>query len=136
MYTDTRIWKSTLESCGDKHDGFRDRLKNTYFIFRERVGQLIQTIPSETVGLTVHDLSHIDALWEMADILTGGHYELNPAEAFVLGGAILLHDSAMTVAAYPGGLAEIKSTPEYSDALATIGENIGSGFTPIPRILS
>lgn len=125
MYTNTKIWKNTLEPCGDMHDNNRARLKNAYADFRERVGQLIQTISSDTVGLTVHDLSHLDALWEMADILTGGNYELNPAEAFVLGGAILLHDSAMTVVAYSGGMEEIKSTPEYSDALATISENFG-----------
>lgn len=131
MYIDTKIWKSTLEPCGDIHDGCRERLKGAYIKFRERVGQLIQTIPAETVGLTVHDLSHLDALWEMADILTGGNYELNPAEAFVLGGAILLHDSAMTVAAYPGGLEEVKLTLEYSDALATISENLGSSLSTV-----
>lgn len=124
MYKNTKIWQNTLESCGDTNDGCRERLKSAYVAFRERVGQLIQTIPSDMVGLTVHDLSHLDALWEMADILTGGSYDLNPAEAFVLGGAILLHDSAMTVAAYPGGLGEVKCTPEYSDALATIGGNL------------
>ena len=131
MYTDTKIWKSTLEPCGDINDGFRERLKGAYVKFRERTGQLIQAIPYETVGLTVHDLGHLDALWEMADILTGGSYELNPAEAFVLGGAILLHDSAMTVAAYPGGLEEIKCTLEYSDALATISENLGKSLATV-----
>lgn len=131
MYTNTKIWKSTLEPCGDIHDGCRERLKGAYVKFRERIGQLIQTIPSETAGLTVHDLSHLDALWEMADILTGGNYELNPAEAFVLGGAILLHDSAMTVAAYPGGLKEVKCTLEYSDALATISENLGKSLSAV-----
>ena len=30
---------------------------------------------------------------------------LNPPEAFVFGGAVLLHDAAMTLGAYPGGLA-------------------------------
>lgn len=131
MYTNTKIWQNTLEPCGDIHDQCRERLKGAYVRFRESVGQLIQTIPSDTVGLTVHDLSHLDALWEMADILTGGKYELNPAEAFVLGGAILLHDSAMTVAAYPGGVAEVRGTVEYSDALATISENLGRSLSTL-----
>ncbi|MDO8273817.1 MAG: ATP-binding protein [Gammaproteobacteria bacterium] len=118
MYTNTKIWSKSLEQQGDRYDHHRDRLRLAYFGFRTRVGELIQTISSDMPGLTVHDLNHLDALWEMADILTGENYELNPAEAFVLGGAILLHDSAMTVCAYSGGVAEIRSTAEYADALA------------------
>jgi hypothetical protein len=43
---------------------------------------------------------------------------LNPPEALVFGGAVLLHDAAMTLAAYPGGLADIKATPEWADTMA------------------
>ncbi|HQT32935.1 MAG: hypothetical protein B7X82_14470 [Hydrogenophilales bacterium 17-64-65] len=129
MYTNSKIWQSTLDPRGDNHDDCRERLRGAYGRFRERVGQLIQTIPSDTIGLTVHDLSHLDALWEMADILSGGNYPLNPAEAFVLGGAILLHDSAMTVAAYPGGVEEVKCTPEYSDAASAISQNYGKSLS-------
>ena len=43
---------------------------------------------------------------------------LNPPEAFVFGGAVLLHDAAMTLAAYPGGLADIEATPEWADTMA------------------
>jgi Histidine kinase-, DNA gyrase B-, and HSP90-like ATPase len=118
MYTNSKIWRTTLGEQGDQFDGHRERLRQAYTTFRDRVGQLIQTIPGDTLGLTVHDLTHLDALWEMVDILTAGDYPLNPAEAFVLGGAILLHDSAMTVCAYRGGLAEIRMTPEFEDALA------------------
>lgn len=134
MYTNSKIWQNTLESQGDAHDACRERLRGAYVRFRERVGQLIQTIPADMIGLTVHDLSHLDALWEMADILTGGEYPLNPAEAFVLGGAILLHDSAMTIAAYPGGVEEVKSTPEYSDAAAILTENLAQSHSAIGSI--
>ena len=57
---------------------------------------------------TVHDLSHLDALWEMADLIVGTNFILNPAEAFVFGVAVLLHDAGMTVAAYPGGMEELE----------------------------
>ena len=120
MYSDTKIWKYSLEAKGDKFDDSRERLRQAFSAFRSRVGQLIETISSDMSGLTIHNLSHLDALWEMVDILTGGEYELNPAETFVLGGAILLHDSGMTLAAYPGGIEEIKITPEYSDAVTLI----------------
>ncbi len=134
MYMNSKIWQNTFDPQGDKHDDCRERLRGAYVRFRERVGQLIQTIPSDTIGLTVHDLSHLDALWEMADILTGEDYPLNPAEAFVLGGAILLHDSAMTIAAYPGGVEEVKCTPEYSDAAAVIGESLGKSLSALGSV--
>jgi len=118
MYTKTNTWKNTLELKEDQFDDFRMRLSSTYDKFRTRVGQLISTIPAEIPGLTVHNLTHLDALWEMADILTDGDYELNPAEAFVLGGAILLHDSAMTIYAYKGRIDELKKTTEYTDAMS------------------
>ena len=86
-------------------------------------------IPRDIPGFTVHDVTHLDALWETASLIAGDHYPLNPAEAFVFGGAVLLHDSAMSLAAYPGGLNEIKRTPEWRDAvasrlLAATGESI------------
>lgn len=118
MYKNTKLWLATLAPQGDHLDAHRERLRQAYFGFRDRVGQLIQTISADVLGLTVHDLTHLDALWEMADILTGDDYELNPAESFVLGGAILLHDSAMTVCAYNGGAEEIRQTAEYADAIA------------------
>ncbi|MFW9088101.1 HD domain-containing protein, partial [Pseudomonas sp. P2758] len=64
-------------------------------------------------SLTVHDITHIDALWWTASEVAGSDYPLNPAEAFVLGGAFLLHDSAHCIAAYPGGIEEIRKLPEW-----------------------
>lgn len=120
MYKSTKLWINAFEPKDDGNDKFRERLSLSYEVFRERVGQLIQTIPSEIKGLTVHDLTHLDALWQMADLLIGEDYPLNPAEVYVLGGAILLHDSAMTICAYRGGAEEIRKTPEYMDALAQV----------------
>eukprot|EP01013_Petalomonas_cantuscygni_P030171 TRINITY_DN56103_c0_g1_i1.p1 TRINITY_DN56103_c0_g1~~TRINITY_DN56103_c0_g1_i1.p1 ORF type:complete len:852 (+),score=69.39 TRINITY_DN56103_c0_g1_i1:143-2557(+) len=65
--------------------------------------------------MTVHDVTHLDALWEMASIALGENFDLNPAEAFVFGGAVLLHDSAMTIAAFPGGVAELREQTEWRD---------------------
>ncbi|MEU1393631.1 MULTISPECIES: ATP-binding protein [unclassified Nonomuraea] len=45
---------------------------------------------------------------------------MNPAEAFVLGGAFLLHDLGMGLAAFPGGLTEIEGDPNFGDLVATI----------------
>jgi len=108
-----------LSNHDDAYDTQRARLKVALESFRERVGQLITFIPRDMPGYTVHDLTHLDALWEMADIIVGADYELNPAEVFVLGGAILLHDAGMTVAAYLDQGQELERTVEYSTALAS-----------------
>ncbi|MCQ8239827.1 HD domain-containing protein [Rhizosaccharibacter radicis] len=64
---------------------------------------------------TVHDINHVDALWEIADIIAGPDHKLNPAEAFVFGGSILFHDAGMTLAAYSNGLDDLQKTPVWED---------------------
>jgi len=123
MYSDTRVFKAAFDLTKDEHDVCRTLLSESLASFRKRVGDLIATVPAEVPGLTVHDLTHMDALWEMLDILVDGSYPLNPAEVYVLGGAILLHDSAMTIHAYKGGLQEVKECAEYTDALSYFQSN-------------
>lgn len=43
------------------------------------------------------DGTHLDALWETVDLAAGDAFALNPLEAYVLGGAILLHDLGLSV---------------------------------------
>jgi hypothetical protein len=116
----TSLWKSSLAKLAgaDEHEVARDRLRGAYLKFRDRVSHLVSTIKSELPGLTVHDITHLDALWRVASEIAGPTYELTPAEAFVLGGAILLHDSAHAIAAFPGGKAEIKQTQHWRDLIA------------------
>lgn len=116
----THLWKSSLakRAAADEHEIARDRLRGAYLKFRDRVSHLVSTIKSELPGLTVHDITHLDALWRVASEIAGPTYELTPAEAFVLGGAILLHDSAHAIAAFPGGKAEIKQTQHWRDLIA------------------
>src|SRR3546814_5071102 len=82
---------------------------------RTRASALVAKIAGDLPHMTVHDVTHLDALWEMASIATGESFDLNPAEAFVFGGAILLHDAAMTLAAFPGGIAELREQTEWRD---------------------
>ena len=65
---------------------------------------------------TVHDIKHLDSLWEMADIIAG-EYPLTPTEAFVFGGAVLLHDAGMALASYPEGLESLKKQKEWKDLI-------------------
>ena len=98
----------------------QDFFRTQYLWIRERAAQLVSRIAADIPGLTVHDINHLDALWDTASSVAEGAVNVNPAEAFVLGASILLHDSAMSVAAYPGGLSELKETVAWRDAVARL----------------
>ena len=69
---------------------------------------------------TVHDDTHLDALWEMADIIAGTPFVLTPSEAFVLGGAFLIHDLGMGVAAYPEGIGALRGHKTWLDTISSL----------------
>lgn len=117
-YKQTSLWKTAF---GDNPDGFssqRAELVGAYDKFRDRVALLLVQIQKELPDLTLHDITHVDALWRVASEIAGPDFSLNPTEALVLGGAFLLHDAAHCRAAYPGGLAQIRNTVEWRDAAA------------------
>lgn len=99
---------------------FRER----YLAMREKAGQLVAQIVTAMPGMTVHDISHLDALWETASLVSEGALTITPAEAFVFGASVLLHDSAMSLAAYPNGLEDLKETVAWKDTVtALLGED-------------
>jgi hypothetical protein len=112
------LWRATLAPRGDEFEASREVLRRSFLSFRSRVADLVSTLGSELPNLTVHDITHLDALWRVADEIAGEGYPLNPAEAFVLGGAFLLHDAAHVLLAYPGRLTEIKQTLHWQDFVA------------------
>ena len=116
----SHIWKQTLAEQGsgdvDPAHGFRSRLRQAFTKFRQRASVLAGEIPLELRHLTVHDMTHIDALWLMADMIVGPDYPITPTESFVLGGAFLLHDLGMALASYAAGMAELERDPSWQDA--------------------
>jgi len=125
----------TLEAReSDPHKVARDRLRAAYEKFWEMGVRLAQRISSDLPGLTLHDEEHLAALWDRASQLTGEGYPINPLEAFVFGGAVLLHDTGHAVAAYEGGLLELKQTLEYRDAVAAILRKKGANPPLIDEI--
>lgn len=121
--TETRLWRRTLaENKRDKEQirAAKQRLREEFQRFRDRAGDLVEEIAKDIPGLTIHDITHLDALWEVADTILGEYggekdYDINPAEAFVLGGAILLHDAGMSLAAWKDGSRSIKKLPEWPE---------------------
>ena len=119
-YQLSELWKTAFAPQDDGLDRQRNRLIEAFTEFRKNVATLVSHIHKDMPSLTVHDITHIDALWLTASEITGPDYPLNPAEAFVLGGAFLLHDAAHCVAAYPGGVEEIVSLPEWAVYCSTL----------------
>lgn len=130
-FRQTWLWRQTFQtprsdSTTDEQEYFRTQ----YLSIREHAAQLVSRIAVDLPGMTVHDISHLDALWDTASSVAEGSINVNPAEAFVLGASILLHDAAMSLAAYPGGLAEVRSTVVWKDAVARLAltsEESGAG---------
>ena len=94
------------------------RLETCFLVFRERTAKLLERIAASLPSLTVHDITHIDALWETADLIMGPAYPLNPMEGFALGGAMLLHDAALCFEAYENGREGVRATVQWKDAFA------------------
>lgn len=112
------LWKSSLGlSLKGSSATALDRLRQSFFQFRERAALLVGEIHRELPDLTVHDISHLDSLWEMGSLVAGAKYKLTPTEAFVLGGAILLHDAGMSLASYPDGVEGLKKEKGWDDAV-------------------
>ncbi len=119
-FTTAGLWIRTLAKRSDDPSAVpREFLQTTLLAFRERAKFLAGEIARDLPEFTNHDLTHLDALWETATLICGSEYPLTPSEAFVLGGAFLVHDLGMGLAAYPGGIAQLKREPIWSD-LVTI----------------
>jgi hypothetical protein len=114
--TNSHLWKTTLAKRDDDVYGTeRERLKAALTAFRDQAALLAIEIGRDLPELTVHDISHLDSLWETASIIAGNDYKLTPTEGFVFGGAILLHDLGMSLAAVDGGLKALKNDPRWAD---------------------
>jgi hypothetical protein len=120
-FRQTWLWRQAfLSPRSDSTTEEQEFFRSQYLSIRDRAAQLVSRIAVDLPGMTVHDISHLDALWDTASSVAEGAVDVNPTEAFVLGASILLHDAAMSLAAYPGGLAEIRMTVAWNDAVARV----------------
>ena len=116
------LWKRTLGQSGQ--DPHVQRLVVSLRHTRERAGHLTARIASALPGLTIHDISHLDALWDVAHIIAGDDFELNPLEAYVFGCAVLLHDAGLCFEAFSGGRAAIRETVRWRDARRRLASSV------------
>ncbi|AUC52284.1 hypothetical protein CDO87_03360 [Sagittula sp. P11] len=116
-FKNTRLWTDALEARPeDPHCEEREMLRQQLLNMRSKVAQLVSHIPNDCRGLTVHDISHLDAMWEAAELVAGDSWSLNPAEAFVFGAAALVHDAGLTTLAYEKGREGLRETTLWKDA--------------------
>ena len=126
-YKQTSLWKRAFKDARtDATTAEQAHLTSCYELMRQRASALVAKIATDLPYMTIHNVTHLDALWEMASIACGELVDLNPAEALVFGGAVLLHDAAMSLAAFPGGTAELKKTIEWRDLYARYSSRISS----------
>ncbi|MFD7241257.1 HD domain-containing protein [Streptomyces massasporeus] len=119
-YTSTTLWQSTLAGRPDPdaHSEQRERLRTSYTELRKKAAVLLEENARSMPDFTVHDISHVDALWETADLVCGTEVALNPAEAYVLGCAFVLHDAAMGAAAYGTTVPEALGERRWRDLVS------------------
>ncbi len=120
-YERSKLWRRTLGPDSPyalEHPEAAMLLRGEFIRMRDKAELLTSRISADMPDYPLHDITHLDALWQIADEIVDESFELNPIEAFILGGSILLHDAGMTLAAYPGGLSDLKKTAEWRDAIA------------------
>jgi len=122
-YEQSNLWKNHLASKGseDPCENARDRLRQSFVQTRTAAIPLVGAIAKELPDLTLHDITHLDSLWHIADVLMGDDFEINPAETFVLGMTFLLHDAACSTFAFANGIDGLRETSEWKDFVAQKG---------------
>jgi hypothetical protein len=121
-FEESRLWRDSLavQAEHDRSAEVRERLRTAFLRFRERATLMAAEISRDLPDYTVHDVTHLDALWHLADLIAGDGIRLTPTEAFVLGGAFLIHDLGNGLAAYPDGIASLRSSPVWDDTVALV----------------
>ena len=111
------LWKN---SFGGADTADAERLVESLRSMRNHAADLTSRIADSLPGLTVHDITHLDALWDVAGTIAGEDFSLNPLEAYVFGGAVLLHDAGLCFEAYAGGREAVRDTLRWRDARARL----------------
>ena len=110
----SKLWQRGFGDEGT--DENVSRLVTSLRVIRRNVEVLTSRIAVSLPELTIHDISHLDALWEVADTVAGSDFPLNPIEAYVFGAAVLLHDTGLCFEVYSGGRDALRETLEWRDA--------------------
>ncbi len=95
----------------------REMLRVAYENARREIIPILNQISKDFPNLTRHDITHVDALWNVGSVIVGDSYEINPLEGFVLGCAFLVHDAALSYITV-GGKDELRELQYWKDTYA------------------
>ena len=104
------------------------RLVTSLRSLRKNAQSLASRIAGSLPDLTIHDVSHLDALWDVASIVAGPCFPLNPLEAYIFGSAVLLHDAGLSFDAYSGGRDAVRSTMQWRDSYGRLARSATQGL--------
>ena len=121
----SELWQSSFSDEGSNPD--ISRLATSLRGIRRNAEQLTSRIATSLPDLTLHDISHLDALWDVASIVAGPEFQLNPLEAYVFGASVLLHDAGLCFEAYSGGRDAIRASLQWRDAFGRLASNPTGG---------
>lgn len=113
------LWERTL----GKDDVNVKPLRESYLQARENAEFLLSKINQDFPSLTLHDITHVVSLWNIADTIIGNSIKINPLEGYILGIAFLIHDAALSYYAV-GGKVELRETIEWEDEYAEKPDNV------------
>lgn len=122
-YTRSKLYLRTLaKQPGDENELVRDRLRGAYENAREKMIHVLGQISKDFPNLTIHDISHVDSLWGVADVIIGDNYPVTPLEGFILGCAFLIHDSVLSYESV-GGKDRLRDNVYWKDTFAELAED-------------
>lgn len=113
-YTKTSLWENTLGLTDQENLKEISVLRDSFESARKNASLLLGKIRNDFPNLTVHDISHVDDLWQVASVIIGKNYDVNPLEGFVLGCAFLMHDAVLSYDA-AGGKDNLRNTITWKD---------------------
>lgn len=126
-YKKTFLWKKSLGLEGSDEESSVVLLRSAFESVRSNGSYLLDKIRRDFPNLTMHDITHVDSLWQVASIITGADYPINPLEGFVLGCAFVMHDAVLSYEA-AGGQDKLRATNTWKDYYSDYKNN--SDLTP------
>jgi hypothetical protein len=121
------LWRSTLEKQlgSDDQEEAREQLRRAYLGSRKKAALIASATRDDLPHFTLHDISHSDSLWSVADLFIGQEVPINPAEAFVLGSAFLIHDLALSSLTYRRNIETLREDEKFQDILGFVYRRAG-----------
>ena len=78
-FKETDLWKRAFENPANEESRTAiEELKTAFLQMRKNIEHIVARAHCDCAGLTLHDLSHLDAFWKIAGDIIGPNYPINP----------------------------------------------------------